>query len=99
VFGVGRALRLGVARAELRIVHRVASLVWERLFGFAASTRRRSGSPTSSSRSRRRCDAFLRGYFLGDGTASQPDLRHVVARRRGGLSLLGACGIVASLRV
>ena len=88
--------------SELRLVHRVAALVWEHVFGFRgvdATTKRIPDLVFSVAAPLRA--AFLRGYFLGDGTASHGRIAFATSSRdvASGLSyLLGACGVVASLQ-
>jgi DNA gyrase subunit B len=103
VFGVEPKHYVSASRvAELRVVHRVASLAWERVFGFRGvdSTTKRIPDLVFNVAAPLRA-AFLRGYFLGDGTASHGRIAFATSARdvASGLSyLLGACGVVASIQ-
>jgi DNA gyrase subunit B len=103
VFGVEPKHYVSASRvAELRVVHRVASLAWERVFGFRGvdSTTKRIPDLVFNVAEPLRA-AFLRGYFLGDGTASHGRIAFATSSRdvASGLSyLLGACGVVASIQ-
>ncbi|MDW8051498.1 MAG: DNA gyrase subunit B [Armatimonadota bacterium] len=71
VFGVSPAYYDGTSAGELKVVNRVVAQVFAHLFGFG-------GKRTLSKRipdlvfnvSRELQQAFLRGYFLGDGTVT-----------------------------
>src|SRR6185369_17900631 len=77
--------------AELRLVHRVAALVWQHVFGFldVDSTTKRIPDLVFSVAAPLRA-AFLRGYFLGDGTASRGRIAFATSSRdvASGLSYL-----------
>jgi len=86
---------------ELKLVNRVASLAWQELFGFrgASSTSKRVPDLVFSAPEPLRL-AFLRGYFLGDGTASKTGISFATSSRdlaSGITYLLSSLGIVASL--
>ncbi len=72
VFGHrGTVYRSDSRVTELRLVNRVASLVWEKIFGFEGRTAITKEIPALAfnvSRPLRGC--FLRGYFMGDGCAT-----------------------------
>src|SRR5262249_46493209 len=86
--------------AELRLVHRVAALVWQHVFGFldVESTTKRIPDLVFGVSGPLRA-AFLRGYFLGDGTASKDRIAFATSSRdlaSGLVYLLGSFGVVAS---
>jgi DNA gyrase subunit B len=86
---------------ELKLVNRVASLAWQELFGFrgASSTTKRVPDLVFSAPEPLRI-AFLRGYFLGDGTASKHGISFATSSRdlaSGITYLLSSLGIAASL--
>jgi DNA gyrase subunit B len=87
--------------AELKLVHRVAALVWQHVFGFhqVESTTKRvpdlvfNVSPALRS-------AFLAGYLAGDGTVAAGKLSFTTSSRlaaSGVIHLLGSLGAVASV--
>jgi len=102
VFGIAPQLHRTATRcSELKLVHRVAALAWEHLFGFAGAeshTKRIPDLVFNVSEDLR--SAFLRGYLLGDGTVSGG---HVVWSTSsydiasGIMYLLSSLGAVASL--
>ena len=87
--------------AELRLVNRVAALAWQHLFGFAGAescTKRIPDLVFNVSEPLRL--AFLRGYLLGDGTASAGRVALATSSydlASGLMYCLGSLGIVASL--
>ena len=85
---------------ELRLVNRVASLVWGHVFGFRdgtkATTKRIPDLAFRVSPELRL--AFLRGYFLGDGSASAQHICFCTSSRHlasGVQYLLASFGVVA----
>jgi DNA gyrase subunit B len=102
VFGVAPQLHCSAGRCpELKLVHRVAALAWQTLFGFAGAESHSKRIPDlvfNVSEDLRA--AFLRGYLLGDGTVSSG---HVVWATSsydvasGLMYLLSSRGTVASL--
>jgi DNA gyrase subunit B len=102
VFGIAPQLHCSTNRcSELKLVHRVAALAWQELFGFAGAeshTKRVPDLVFNVSESLRA--AFLRGYLLGDGTVSSG---HVVWATSsydiasGLMYLLSSLGAIASL--
>jgi DNA gyrase subunit B len=102
IFGIAPQLHCSTTRcSELKLVHRVAALAWQHLFGFAGAeshTKRIPDLVFNVSEELRA--AFLRGYLLGDGTVSGG---HVVWSTSsydiasGVMYLLSSLGAVASL--
>jgi DNA gyrase subunit B len=102
VFGIAPQLHSSAKRcSELKLVHRVAALAWQHLFGFAGAESHSKRIPDlvfNVSEDLRA--AFLRGYLLGDGTVSGG---HVVWSTSsydiasGIMYLLSSLGTVASL--
>ena len=102
VFGIAPQLHCSAGRCpELKLVHRVAALAWQTLFGFAGAESHSKRIPDlvfNVSEDLRA--AFLRGYLLGDGTVSSG---HVVWATSsydvasGLMYLLSSRGTVASL--
>ncbi len=89
------------ARAgETKLVNRVAALVWQHLFGFEGQTAATKSIPDlvfAVSEPLR--TAFLRGYFLGDGTLSERQMAFTTTSREvasGLVYLLSSFGVVAS---
>lgn len=86
---------------ELKLVNRVAALVWQHVFGFYdmdSITKRVPDLIFNASESLRL--AFLRGYFLGDGTARKKMFSFATSSRDvvSGISyLLSSFGVVASI--
>jgi DNA gyrase subunit B len=86
---------------ELKLVHRVAALVWEHVFGFGhvtATTKRIPDLVFNVSEPLR--TAFLRGYLHGDGTVSGRRIAFSTSSREaasGLLYLLSSFGVVASM--
>ncbi|MFO8231153.1 MAG: DNA gyrase subunit B [Longimonas sp.] len=85
---------------ELKLVNRVAALVWAHLFGFDGDTASTKSIPdlvyTVDAPLRK---AFLRGYLLGDGTVSERKVSFTTTSRdlaSGLVYLLGSFGVVAS---
>lgn len=86
---------------ELRLVNRVASLAWGHLFGFhgAKAPTKRIPDIVFRVNDDLRTD-FLRGYFMGDGTASRRGVSFSTtsAQLASGLQyLLSSFGILASI--
>ena len=102
VFGLPAKFYESDTRAgELKLVNRVASLVWQHLFGFrgASSTTKRVPDLVFNAPESLRL-AFLRGYFLGDGTAGRGRIVFSTSSRdiaSGIVYLLSSLGVVASL--
>jgi DNA gyrase subunit B len=100
IFGVEPILYESEARvSELRLMNRVVSLAWERLFDFGATapTKRIPDLVFNVSRPLRM--AFLRGYLRGDGTLSGGKLAFATSSRdvaSGLVYLLSSLGVVAS---
>ncbi len=101
VFGLApKRYASGDRAAELKLVNRVAALVWQHLFGFAdagAITKRipdlvfRVAEPLRL--------AFLRGYRLGDGTVGRRSIAFSTSSREiasGVIYLLSSFGVVAT---
>jgi DNA gyrase subunit B len=102
VFGLDARSYESVDRAgEIRLVNRVAALAWQHVFGFV----------DMDSLSKRLPDivfnvgddlrmAFLRGYFLGDGTAADDRVAFATSSRHvasGIQYVLASFGVVASI--
>jgi DNA gyrase subunit B len=102
VFGIAPQRYCSATRcSDLKLVHRVAALAWQELFGFTGAeshTKRIPDLVFNVSEELRA--AFLRGYLLGDGTVSGG---HVVWSTSsydiasGLMYLLSSLGAVASL--
>jgi len=102
LFGLSPQFYPGNERAgELKLVHRVAALVWQHVFGFCevtATTKRIPDLVFNVSEELRA--AFLRGYLLGDGTVSSGRVAFATSSREvasGLMYLLSSFGVVASL--
>ncbi len=102
VFGVdGRAYESMDRAGELKLVHRVASLAWMHLFGFAeqvSETKRIPDLVYAAPQALK--EAFLSGYLLGDGTISDGMCGFATSSRdlASGLQyLLATMGVVASV--
>ena len=102
VFGQPARLYRSAGRAaELKLVHRVAALAWQALFGFRGAeshTKRIPDLVFNVSEELR--EAFLRGYLAGDGTASGGKLAFATSSHdlaSGLMYLLSSLGVVASL--
>jgi DNA gyrase subunit B len=86
---------------ELKLVNRVAALVWQHVFGFNGAdsiTKKVPQIVFNVSESLR--EAFLRSYLLGDGTASSGRIAFGTSSRdvaSGIQYLLSSFGVVASL--
>jgi DNA gyrase subunit B len=85
---------------EVKLVNRVAALVWEQVIGFDGETAAEKSIPDlvfdASSEAQL---AFLRGYLLGDGTVTEDRIAWTTTSRdlaSGLLYLLSAHGVVAS---
>jgi DNA gyrase subunit B len=102
VFGLPPSVYSSGARAgEIKLVNRVASLIWQNLFGFrgATSTTKRIPDLVFSAPEALRL-TFLKGYFLGDGTADKSRIAFGTSSRdlaSGLVYLLSSLGVVASL--
>jgi DNA gyrase subunit B len=102
VFGIAPQMHSSTTRcSELKLVHRVAALAWQNLFGFAGAESHSKRIPDLVFNvSEELRAAFLRGYLLGDGTVGG---RHVVWGTSsydiasGVMYLLSSLGTVASL--
>jgi DNA gyrase subunit B len=102
VFGLPpRNYHTGERGGELKLVNRVAALVWQHVFGFRETDSMTKRVPdlvfnvTEPLRA-----AFLRGYLLGDGTASRGRMVFSTSSRdmASGLQyLLASFGVVASV--
>jgi len=85
---------------ELKLVNRVAALVWQHVFGFAnvdSLTKRIPDLLFNVSESLRL--AFLRGYLLGDGTVAKRAIAFATSSydiASGLVYLLGSLGVVAT---
>jgi len=104
VFGIApRFYEIEGRAAELKLVNRVASLVWQHIFGFHgvfSTTKRVPDLAFNVSEPLRL--AFLRGYFLGDGTATRQGISFSTSSRdiASAVSyLLSSLGVVSSLSV
>ncbi|MEJ7891676.1 MAG: DNA gyrase subunit B [Solirubrobacteraceae bacterium] len=88
---------------ELRLVNRVAALVWEHVFGFEGKTAITKEIPAlvfNVSRPLRGC--FLRGYFMGDGCATGGRaIFHTSSRAiaHGLHALLGSIDVVPTMSI
>jgi len=86
---------------ELRLVNRVAALVWGRLFGFAGVTAPTKRIPDLAFRVDDDLKTeFLRGYFIGDGCLSNGRFGFATTSRELASDLqylLAAFGVVASI--
>ena len=102
VFGIAPKLARSAQRcAELKLVHRVAALAWQHVFGFhhADSTTKRIPDLVFNVEQDLRL-AFLRGYLLGDGTASAGRVMFATSSydlASGLMYLLSSLGVVASI--
>jgi DNA gyrase subunit B len=87
--------------AELKLVHRVAALAWQHVFGFAGQdslSKRVPGLVFQADEGLKM--AFLRGYWLGDGTLTSSTLSFASSSRAlvsGVTALLSSLGVVASI--
>jgi DNA gyrase subunit B len=85
---------------EVKLVNRVAAVVWEHVFGITSSTATSKTIPNlvfDVSKTLQR--AFLRGYLHGDGTVTETDIAWTTCSRHlasGLMYLLSAQGVVAS---
>ncbi|MFB3131067.1 MAG: LAGLIDADG family homing endonuclease, partial [Rhodothermales bacterium] len=102
VFGVpARVYDASERVSELRLVNRVACLVWQEIFGFknvTSITKRIPELVFNVSEALRA--AFLRGYLLGDGTLGSGRVTFNTSSRdlaSGLVYLLSSFGVVASL--
>ena len=102
VFGLNAKSYEVMDRAgELKLVNRVASLVWQHAFGFFdvdSTTKRVPDLAFNCSPELRQ--EFLRGYFLGDGTSADGRISFGTSSRdvASGVSyLLSSFGVVSSL--
>ncbi|MBI3012091.1 MAG: hypothetical protein HYY63_00520 [Elusimicrobia bacterium] len=88
-------------RGELKLVNRVAVLVWQNLFGFlnVYSTTKKIPDIVFNVSEQLRLE-FLKGYFLGDGTTASGRISFATSSRdiaSGIVYLLSSFGAVASL--
>ncbi len=105
VFGVEPSYyRPGARVGELRLSNRVAALCWGRLFGFTegikAPTKQLPAIVFNVDDDLR--TEFLRGYFLGDGTASKRGIHFTTTSPQVGSGLqylLSSFGVLASSSV
>ncbi len=101
-FGLpARAYESDHRAGELKLVHRVAVLAWQRLFGFrgAESMTKRIPDVIWSAPSEIKA-RFLRGYLLGDGTVSNDRMSFATSSRdlaSGTQYLLSSLGVFASI--
>lgn len=103
VFGLeARAYEYDERMGEVRLMHHVAALAWQHVFGFpgAECTAKRVPDLVFNAPVALR-EAFLRGYFLGEGTVSS-DGRVVFGTSSRDVAsavsyLLSSLGVVASL--
>jgi DNA gyrase subunit B len=102
VFGLSaQSYEVDDRAGELKLVNRVAALTWQHVFGFHkvdSITKRIPDLIFNVSELLR--EAFLRGYFLGDGTASGDKIAFGTSSRdiaSGIVYLLSSFGVVASL--
>jgi DNA gyrase subunit B len=101
-FGLApRAYEAEQRAGEVKLVNRVAALAWQHVFGFedASSVTKRIPDLVFNVSEPLRL-AFLRGYFLGDGTASGGRIVFATSSRdlaSGLIYLLSSFGVVASL--
>jgi DNA gyrase subunit B len=104
VFGIAPRFYQSENRAgDLKLVNRVASLAWQHVFGFLGvfSTTKRIPDLVFNVSEPLRL-AFLRGYFLGDGTATRHGISFSTSSRdiASGVSyLLSSFGVVSSIVV
>ncbi|MFW6193105.1 MAG: DNA gyrase subunit B, partial [Gemmatimonadota bacterium] len=86
---------------ELRLVNRVAALVWEHVFGFDGGGATEKCVPDLVFEAPQELRlAFLRGHFMGDGCLTERQLRFGTSSRdlaSGIVYLLSSLGVVASL--
>lgn len=102
VFGIAPTLSRTPGRcADLKLVHRIAALAWQHVFGFAGATSLTKRIPDlvfNVSEPLKR--AFLRGYLLGDGTVSHGRVAFATSSydlASGVMYLLSALGVSASV--
>jgi len=102
VFGIEpRFYEIPQRAAELKVVHRVAALAWQHVFGFEGAeshTKRIPDVVFNVGESLRL--AFLRGYLLGDGTVSSGRVVFATSSEdlaSGLVYLLSSFGVVGSL--
>jgi DNA gyrase subunit B len=101
VFGIpGKHSQYDNRVDEVKLVNRVAALVWQTVLGCDSTTAATKTVPDlvfNTSRETQR--AFLRGYFLGDGTVNNGTVRWTTTSRElasGVMYLLSAQGVIAS---
>ncbi len=102
VFGLKPSnYRAGRRIGELRLVNRVAALAWDHLFGFKEAKAPTKQIPDLVFGVNEDLRAeFLRGYFMGDGTAGRRGISFCTTSRQlaSGLQyLLMSFGVVASI--
>ncbi len=85
---------------EVKLVNRVAALVWEHIFGFEGEDASEKSVPAVAFNVSRQAQlAFLNGYLLGDGTVSENSVAWTTASRdlaSGILYLLSSLSVVGS---
>jgi len=104
VFGIPGTVREYEDRVgEVKLVNRVAALVWEHVFGFDGESATEKSIPdlvyNVSAEAQR---AFLRGYLLGDGTVADDKISWTTSSRHlasGLMYLLSAQNVVGSRSV
>ena len=102
VFGISPRLSKAVERcSELKLVNRIASLVWKSFFGFIKFRSNNKKFPDIIFNVSKEMQLnFLRMYFLGDGTISKSNISFTTTSREmaNQLSyLLSSFGIVSSI--
>ncbi|MFQ3295104.1 MAG: DNA gyrase/topoisomerase IV subunit B/transcriptional regulator with XRE-family HTH domain, partial [Natrialbaceae archaeon] len=104
VFGIrGKLSEYDTRVDEVKLVNRVAALAWEQIFGFdGADASEKSVPDLAFDVSPQNQRAFLRGYFLGDGTVSDDNISWTTVSRdlaSGIMYLLSALGVIGSRSV
>jgi len=104
IFGIrGKQSQYSNGVGEVKLVNRVTAIVWEEILGFDGSEANEKQIPDlvfNVSPELQR--AFLRGYFLGDGTASETSITWSTTSRdlaSGLMYLLSAQGVFPSRSV
>ncbi len=86
---------------EVRVMNRAAALLWQRVFGFGGNASTKRVPDVVWGAGERERLAFLRGYFLGDGTVSTSGALAFTTVSRDLASalmyLLSSFGVVSSL--
>ncbi|MFB6236021.1 MAG: DNA gyrase subunit B [Halopenitus sp.] len=101
VFGIPAKLSEYDERVdELKLVNRVAAIVWEHVFGFDGSEASTKSIPDLVFDVSSDCQqAYLRGYLRGDGTVDEGSISWTTSSRHLGsglMYLLSAQGVMAS---